>query len=486
MGDRDVTTDDVAIQQVATCGYNPLKRIGAGTYGYVYEVNDRQGNVYAFKYMLPHTDYTVAGLSDVIEIDVLSRFNHPHILHAAHIITPFNCNIKGMALVLPLADSSLYDRLRRRDMTTAMKLPIFYKLACALEFMHDNGVMHLDIKSLNVVMQDMHPYFIDFGASLETQDVEAGVIQPYTRLTVDHRAPELLALAGNRNKLYNGAVDVWAFGIMMLYAISERRIYPEVDFKNIQPLELKEIVLDTFKNDDRLEDLLVVVDAKYEEQCMDLFRGMLSLDPAKRFTAKQIVDHPLFDEVRVPITGTVISPPIAFTYAADHDQHVKWIVHWAKTIYTSSPCEVLFLAVDLFNRMASHFTNTPSEQRTILAATCLMVATKIITPDTAISFKKYAKILYDTGAIVPVEDLLESETEIVAFLNGVINVNSIFKQCQNGNQLITTLQYVILSADSTLYARVDIPAWIEFMKTIIDPNLPILPKTITCGELFVN
>lgn len=484
MGDRAAKTDEVAIKQAATCGYNALKRIGAGTYGFVYEVSDKLGNVYAFKYMLPHTDYKSTGLSDLIEIDVLSRLDHPHILHAAHIITPFNCNINGMALVLPLADGSLYDRLRRHDMTTAMKLPILYKLACALEFMHANGVMHLDIKSTNVVMRDMHPYFIDFGVSLETQDVQTGVLEPYTRLTIDHRAPELLG--EYQVKLYDGAVDVWAFGIMMLYVLSERRIYPVVDFSTIKPSELKTVVLETFKDDDRLEELLVVVDNKYEEQCMDLFHGMLALNPDARFTAKQIVDHPLFDEVREPITGTVISPPIAFTYAADQDQHVKWLIHWAKNLFPTFPCEILFLAVDLLNRMGSYLANAKPEQRTILAATCLMVAIKVIKPDDAPTFRKYVKSLYDQDTIVSVEELLETETEIVAYLNGVLNVNSLFKQCENGNQLIATLQYVILSPDSTLYARVDIPAWTEFMKTIIDPTIPILPKTITCDELFVN
>jgi hypothetical protein len=83
------------------------------------------------------------------------------------------------------------------------------------------------------------------------------------------------------------------------------------------------------------------------------------------------------------------------------------------------------------------------------------------------------------------DDILRAETEIVAALNGIINVNELFKRADNGNQLIATLQYVILSPDVTLYSRVDIPAWIEFVNTMIDPNIPILKKTITCDELFV-
>src|SRR3989304_6822237 len=145
--------DEKTMRQIAACGFEPIERKGKGSYGFVYQVGDANGNLYAFKYIIPDPSYNKFGLDSLNEIDILTRVNHPYIIHAASIITSQTCQIDGLAIILPLADRSLYDLIKDPVTTTDMKLPILYKLASALDFLHHNNILHLDIKAPNVVIQ---------------------------------------------------------------------------------------------------------------------------------------------------------------------------------------------------------------------------------------------------------------------------------------------------------------------------------------------
>jgi len=53
-------------QQVETCGYAPVKMMGQGTYGMVYQVNDAGGETFAFKYMRGFFDRNKYGIEDLM------------------------------------------------------------------------------------------------------------------------------------------------------------------------------------------------------------------------------------------------------------------------------------------------------------------------------------------------------------------------------------------------------------------------------------
>jgi len=478
MADTEIDYDLKTMQQVATCGYEPIQRKGSGTYGFVYEVGDALGDLFAFKYILPDKSYEIFGLDSLNEIDILSRVNHPYIIHAAKILTSHNCKIDGLAIVLPLADRTIFDIIRDPLMTTESKLPILYNLATALDFLHNSGILHLDIKSSNAVLQENHPYLIDFGLSMIVDDVVTGKYNHSVRVTIDHRAPEILA--GGR--IYNGAVDVWAFGIMMLYVLSGRGIY-YVDFATIKDKEFHDIVVATFSNPKNLENLLIGIRPKYKDLCLDFFSKVLRIDPLQRLTSHEICQHPLFDEFRHPVTANLIVPNIPYDYAPDHRDILKLLIHWAKSLYNNSRAELLFLAIDLFNRMASFYKNRESIDRMALAATCLWIASKL-TDDKLYPLTIYIPQLNKLVPNIKSDDILKHEIEIIHLLSGILNVSSLYRACSNGDELRLSFSYVILDKDSTLYARVDIPRWIKIMKDMI-PTPTYTNKDITITQLMI-
>ncbi|CAH6420222.1 Protein kinase [uncultured virus] len=474
--DNDLKTK----QQVETCGFAAIRKRGQGTYGLVYEIGDAKGDLFAFKYILPDATYETAGLDSLNEIDILSRVNHPYIIHSAQIVTSHNCKIDGIAVILPLADRTLFNLINDVRATTDQKLPIFYKLATALDFLHSNHILHLDIKSTNVVLQDIninHPFLIDFGLSLIVDDAKTGVYNHNTRVTIDHRAPEILA--GSR--IYNAAVDVWAFGIMMLYILSVRGVY-DVDFASITPEDLGLVAVTMFTNPDIFDGFLAGVRDKYRNQCKDLLRGMLQVDSTQRITARQIMDHPVFDDFRHPVQGYLNEPYIPYDYAIDQRDILKILIHWTKTLYPEARAELIFLAVDLFNRVAGFYRDRTPIDRMTLAAACLWVAAKL-TSSKSIPLNVYVPEINKIVPNITTNGILDTEIEIIHLQNGILHISKLYRECTTANELIHSFQYVILDRDSTLYARVDVTGWIDEMK-----KLPIVSeqqnKNITVAELL--
>lgn len=487
--DRDIA----AMEQVATCGYIPIERRGAGSFGYVYAVDDEHGQIQAFKYMIPHTDYSQMGLPSLIEIDCLRRIEHPYVLHASHIITPQTCNIRGLAIVMPLADSTLYDFMMMPHITAEFKLPAFYKLACALDFLHSHGILHLDIKADNVVIKDFdnpHPYFIDFGLSLEVDDARVGIQAKQLRLTKDHRAPELLIQKSPYT--YTAAADIWSFGIMMVYMFSTEAIYIHVKDGKTQAVNLREIsvtdlhglVLSIFADTAFITHATRNVSAEYRDACIDVISRMLQIEPQKRITAAELVAHRVFDKFRVHVPGTMLKPRVHHDYAGGHRDIMKLIIHWCRTIYANERAELLFLAVDLFKRMDSYYHKHTHAQRMMLAATCLWMASKILTPDTYLKVQDFASRTKDIVDDITAPKVLEIETEIVAVLTGILNVNELYRWCANGAELKYSFDHIIMDADATLYARADIPAWVAVIRAVISPEQAQRAKTISCAELM--
>lgn len=464
--------------QVQTCGYAPVKLMGQGTYGMVYQVNDAGGETFAFKYMRGFYDRNKYGIEDLIEIDITSRVQHPHIIHAAAIITPRNCDIDGMALVLPLADQTLWDALRHLLMTTDTKLVILYKLACAMQFLHAHGILHLDIKSDNVVMQGETPYLIDFGLSMICDDAEEGRHSASVRVTITHRAPEIL----RGSTKYNAAVDVWAFGIMMLRAFGGNDLYAVNHNSTTQEADLLNRITGYATNDKRFDYLLQYVREQYQAPLKDLLLKMLDINPVTRCTATDIVNHPLFDTVRMPMVGTLIAPPIASEYAPDHRDILKLLVTWMRELYAVARIVTLFVAVDLFNRTDSYYRDKSPLDRMILAATCVWMSAKLASYNT-IPVAYFVSKINQTVPGISERNILTTELEVIAILDGVLYDLQLYQAADNMDQLIQIYTLVVMSPDSQLYANVDIPAFIQQLRRII-PNPVTQHKNARIGDFF--
>lgn len=450
------------IDNVNSCGYQVINNKGQGSFGLVYEVGDKEGNLFAFKYLFS-TDWNyIEGLDNLIEIDVLSRFHNPYIIHAEKILTPYDCDLNSVAIILPLAERSLFNLSMDRTVTTEELILIFFKLALALSFMHNNKLLHLDIKSANVVIKDGNPYFIDFGLSLYVDDVEKGIESPIEHVTIDHKPPEIIDVS---EPIYNGAVDVWSFGIMMLYVLSRTKVY-NVNNDDYYNRDFKGLIVSNFQNTNHIENLLADVDQTYFPLIVDLLGKILQLDPNKRLTAFQITQHPLFNDFRLkiePATPYVINElPINYDYSDRHRDVLKILINQALNLYAGRDVILLFLAVELFNRMGSFYKQKSVFDLTILSASCLYIAAKLLNIFNRNAFNisnSYSKLVYGFESSL----IIQTENYVIDKLNGVLFVKPLYDACYNVEQLKYSFKEIILAKDSTLYGRVNIPQWADLL-----------------------
>ena len=299
-------------------------------------------------------------------------------------------------------------------------------------------------------------------------DIVCGKYDKQLRVTVDYRAPEILI--GGR--IYNAAVDVWAFGIMVLSVMVSRDVF-DVNFDTISDTNFHQVITNMFSNPTIIRNFLKGIRPKYYEDCVDFFTKILKINANERLTASQICDHPLFKEFSDKgITGSIEIPSILHDYADDHRDILKLIIYWAETLYATSLIELLFLAIDLFNRVDSFYKNHQSIDRMTLAATCLWVAAKL-TNDKLISLDVYVPKIIETIENITINNILETEINIIHFLNGILHVSNLYKLCSNGDELKLSFEHIIMSKDSTLYARTDVPEWIRSIKSLV--GLPRIP-----------
>jgi serine/threonine protein kinase len=87
-------------------------------------------------------------------------------------------------------------------------LLILYGVACGLAFLHKRDVIHRDIKTANILLdENLEPRLADFGFARPETIGPGGLSIAYTP---NYAAPELV-----RESLYTNKVDVWAYGMMV-------------------------------------------------------------------------------------------------------------------------------------------------------------------------------------------------------------------------------------------------------------------------------
>ncbi|KAA8542666.1 hypothetical protein F0562_023835 [Nyssa sinensis] len=142
------------------------------------------------------------------EVALLFRLRHPNIITfvAACKKTPVFCIITEY-----LAGGSLRNYLHQQEpysLPTNIVLKLALDIACGMQYLHSQGILHRDLKSENLLLgEDMCVKVADFGIScLESQ---CGSPKGFTS-TYRWMAPEMI-----KEKHHTKKVDVYSFGIVL-------------------------------------------------------------------------------------------------------------------------------------------------------------------------------------------------------------------------------------------------------------------------------
>lgn len=148
------------------------------------------------------------------EVAAVALLKHNHILPALdcgeyeswyYLVTPY---IEG---------GTLQNRLAQGPMTLEETGKILEQLVAALQFSHDHGILHRDIKASNVFLRAKdYVYLADFGLVKSIDDDYSITQSGYLIGTPEYMAPELVDLPASVSS------DIYALGVLLYQMLTGR------------------------------------------------------------------------------------------------------------------------------------------------------------------------------------------------------------------------------------------------------------------------
>lgn len=197
--------------------YLLLEKIGIGGFSEVWKAQDQmaEDTVVAIKIYAPERGMDELGLKQFRrEYAVVLNLNHRHLLTARH----FDVYNGSPYLVMPFIDGgSVYTDMMENGPWSEEKMAhLITQMAEALDFLHDNDVLHQDIKPDNILVDTRGNYLLtDFGISSRLRSSLRKSTTTGKAMTVAYAPPE--RFHGTQEAQEAG--DIFSFGVL-LYELS--------------------------------------------------------------------------------------------------------------------------------------------------------------------------------------------------------------------------------------------------------------------------
>ncbi|CAD6919455.1 unnamed protein product [Tilletia controversa] len=291
--------------------------LGQGGFARVYEVVDDYGNHKAFKAIAKSAIFQSKKNRQKVlaEIMIHKSCKHPNIVRFED---SFEDNENVYFRLELCHNGSMNDIVKRRGKYSEPEARFFMvQIVAACQYMHTNSIIHRDLKLGNIFLDaNMNVKIGDFGLAAllkfpeERKQTMCG--------TPNYIAPEVLFQKSG----HSFEVDVWSVGVI-LYTLLVGK--PPFQTNNV------ELIYEKIKKN----EYEIPVESNISEESKDLIRKILTLDPAKRPSLIEIMNHPWFCAgtfpASVPSTATEADPCIA-RLPRDQSLHnfalLKIASHW--------------------------------------------------------------------------------------------------------------------------------------------------------------
>ncbi|KAM9858334.1 serine/threonine-protein kinase Chk2 [Aulostomus maculatus] len=212
------------------------------------------------------------------EIEILQRIDHPCLIKTED----FYQTDDSYFIVLELMEGGeLFHRVKSQQQ---LKEPVaklyFYQMLCAVKYLHSNGIIHRDLKPENVLLSSQNDVCLikvtDFNQS---RILEEAVLMRTLCGTPSYLAPEVFTHAATTG--YNLAVDAWSLGVLLFVCLGG---YPPFHESFGRQSVTDQIVRGEF----------TMVHSKWRhvsDQAKDVVRKLLVVDPSKRMTIEEALQH---------------------------------------------------------------------------------------------------------------------------------------------------------------------------------------------------
>ena len=265
--------------------YKIIKKLGEGSYGVVYLVNNTLTNTkVTMKKIIKIKENIIDNLEIKNEIEILRKLDHPNIVK---IIEYFESKDAYYIITEYCEKGELYGYIKNEYSEKQLAV-LFYQVFSGLVYLHDNNIFHRDIKLENILISEIEKdlktsqqFFwikiIDFGtAKIFRQNKRERAIVGSSY----YIAPEVL------KKNYNEKCDTWSVGVILYMLIVGRAPFDGKDDDEIIA-SIKKGVFNS-KHKKLLEK---------SQELQDLLLKLLDVNTSTRLSAREALDHPWFKKL---------------------------------------------------------------------------------------------------------------------------------------------------------------------------------------------
>ncbi|GAA5952971.1 hypothetical protein JCM3765_003021 [Sporobolomyces pararoseus] len=292
--------------------YERLNEIEEGSYGIVFRARCKTtGDIVALKKLKMDKEKNGFPITSLREIQTLMTANHENIVRVREVVV--GDTLTQVFIVMDFIEHDLKTLLSNMPtpfLASEIKT-LMLQLIGAMATCHDNWIIHRDLKTSNLLMNNRGQIKVaDFGLARTYGDPMGDMTQLV--VTLWYRAPELLFGATE----YSTAVDMWSIGCIFGELILREPLLPgkgEIDqiskiFKLLgrptdemwpgfrQLPNAKSFNLEAAPPFSTLSRTFRYITSAG----LDLMSRLLTYDPEKRITAEEALKHPYFTESPLP------------------------------------------------------------------------------------------------------------------------------------------------------------------------------------------
>jgi len=298
--------------------YTPTRILGRGAYACVCEaINKKTGRTVAIK----KNKGVFQDMNDakriLREIKLMMHFDHDDVVGLIGVIPPEEHELdtyNDVYLVMMRMETTLAKVITSKQKLTERHFQFFvYQMLRGLKYIHSAGVIHRDLKPENILINgaDCNLKITDFGLARGVYKEDNLNLTEYV-VTRWYRAPEVMCSA----KQYDEGVDVWSVGCIFAELLIKKPIFPGGN--HIEQLKIIFAILGTPEPDSL--DWIKTPEAKHwvehmqpskgrdlskifheaSPRALDLLTKMLVLDPNKRISVVEALEHPYLEELHDP------------------------------------------------------------------------------------------------------------------------------------------------------------------------------------------
>lgn len=207
------------VQRAVGDRYQLLDLAGAGGMGAVFRARHLSlGHIVAVKVLPPEVATSQMRQERFKrEASLAAHLSHPNIVPVYEFDTRAGLSFLIMPFVRGVTFESVLDERRRLDVADALR--VVREVGAALDFAHQRGVVHRDVKPSNIMIeQDTgRALLTDFGVARVERPGDGGLTVPGTPIgTPDYMAPEQLA----GGDAVDGRADLYALGLIAYEALT--------------------------------------------------------------------------------------------------------------------------------------------------------------------------------------------------------------------------------------------------------------------------